>query len=130
MKNNEHGVTLIEILATLTLLSIILLLANSVHLFGQNQMSVQSKVIETQTNERLAINLITKEIRKAQKVEVKAVNELTINSSDVYKLDGTILKKNNETFMTKIDEFHVEKSGNRIKLSINSIPETIIYIRD
>ncbi|MEH7223078.1 prepilin-type N-terminal cleavage/methylation domain-containing protein [Bacillus sp. JJ1566] len=130
MKKCEKGVTLIELLAAISLLSIILLLASSVHLFGQKQMNSQTIEVQTQSQERLAANLITKEIRKAKTVEVNNPNELTINGTDVYKLDGTIIEKNNKELITNIDAFNVSKNGNQVILKIGELPETTIYIRE
>ncbi|MFD1781116.1 prepilin-type N-terminal cleavage/methylation domain-containing protein [Fredinandcohnia salidurans] len=130
MIKSERGVTLVELLAAISLLSIILLLASSVHLFGQKQMNSQSDEVQKQSQERLAANLITKEIRKAKTVEVKNPNQLTVNDTDTYKLEGTTIKKNNEEFMTKINGFSVTKNGNQVNLKIGNLPETTIYIRE
>lgn len=130
MIKSERGVTLVELLAAISLLSIVLLLASSVHLFGQKQMNSQSDEVQKQSQERLAANLITKEIRKAKTVEVKNPNQLTVNDTDTYKLEGTTIKKNNDEFMTKINGFSVTKNGNRVSLKIGNLPETTIYIRE
>nr|WP_309099760.1 prepilin-type N-terminal cleavage/methylation domain-containing protein [Fredinandcohnia onubensis] len=130
MIKSERGVTLVELLAAISLLSIVLLLASSVHLFGQKQMNSQSNEVQIQSQERLAANLITKEIRKAKTVEVINPNQLTINDTDTYKLEGTTIKKNNEEFMTKINGFSVSMDGNQVSLKIGNLPETIIYIRE
>uniref|UniRef100_A0A942T2D4 Prepilin-type N-terminal cleavage/methylation domain-containing protein n=1 Tax=Neobacillus citreus TaxID=2833578 RepID=A0A942T2D4_9BACI len=128
--NREQGYTLIEIMAGLTLLSMVLLLANSVDLFGQKQLNVQSTEIQSQSDDRLAMKLITKEIRKAQTVDVNNPNELTIDSVDVYKLSGTTLVKNNQVFISNISKFFVAKSGNKVTLTIGNLPETNIYLRE
>lgn len=128
--NREQGFTLIEVMAGLTLLSMVFLLANSVDLFGQKQMNVQTTEIQSQSDDRLAMKLITKEIRKAQTVEVNNPNELTIDSVDVYKLSGTTLVKNNEVFISNISKFLVSKSGNKVTLTIGNLPETNIYLRE
>jgi len=130
MIKSERGVTLVELLAAISLLSIVLLLASSVHLFGQKQMNSQSDEVQIQSQERLAANLITKEIRKAKTVEVKNPNQLTVNDTDTYKLEGTTIQKNNEEFMTKINGFSVSKNGNQVSLKIGNLPETTIYIRE
>ncbi|MEK5441652.1 MULTISPECIES: prepilin-type N-terminal cleavage/methylation domain-containing protein [unclassified Fredinandcohnia] len=130
MIKSERGVSLIELLAAIALLSVVLLLASSVHLFGQKQMNSQSDEVQIQSQERLAANIITKEIRKAKTVEVKNPNQLTLNDTDTYKLEGTTIKKNNEEFMTKINGFSVSKNENKVSLKIGNLPETTIYIRE
>ena len=131
MKTSEKGVTLVELLAALTILSIVMLLVSSVHLFAQNQMHSQSNDIQIQSDERLAMNLITKEIRRAQTVEVKNPNELTINGVDIYMLEGNVLKKNNVDYISNIKGFYVSKLGAfQVNLKIGNLPETTIYIRE
>ncbi|MDR4889121.1 prepilin-type N-terminal cleavage/methylation domain-containing protein [Fredinandcohnia sp. QZ13] len=130
MEKCEKGVTLVELLAAISLLSIILLLASSVHLFGQKQMNTQKNEVQIQSQERLASSLITKEIRKAATVEINNPNELTINGTDVYKHEGTIITKNNEEIITNINGFKVSMNGNQVILKIGELPETTIYIRE
>lgn len=127
--DRERGITLVEVLASLSILSIILILASSVHLFGLKQVSTQSKQIQNQSDDRLAIKLITKEIRKASKVEVNAPNVLTIDGVN-YQLKGTNLQKGSEIFIPNINKFLVAKYGVQIKLTIDNLPETIIYLRE
>jgi prepilin-type N-terminal cleavage/methylation domain-containing protein len=128
---SEKGVSLIELLAGLALLSIILLLASSVHLFGQKQMTGQSNEIQNQSEERLAIKYITKEIRKSEKVVVNnTTNQLTINDTDVYQLVGTSLQKNNVELFSRISKFIITRNGNKVNLTVGKLPETIIFIRE
>lgn len=130
MKRNEKGFTLVEVLATLVLVSIIALLASSIHLFAQNQTNTQREEIHIQSNERAAMRLIKSEIRKAVKVETNHPNELIINGTDEYRLEESDLKKNDITVISGIKKFAVTMHDNQIKLKIGSMPETTIYIRE
>lgn len=132
MKRNEDqkGFTLVEVLATLVLVSIIGLLASSIHLFAQNQTNTQREEIHIHSNEREAMRLIKSEIRKAEKVETNHPNELIINGTDVYRLEESDLKKNNVTVVSGIKEFNIQMHDNQIKLKIGSMSETTIYIRE
>lgn len=140
MAKCEKGVTLIELLAVIALLSIVLLLASSVQLFGQKQVQEQSNELQNQSDVRIAIKLITKEIRKAQKVEVTTPNELTINDLDKYKVVNNNLTKNGQPFLNNIQTFNLETDPNIsfIKVTLTSIPtknaktvtlSTKIYLR-
>jgi|GEM_PF-2771137 len=154
MKKNEKGLTLVEVLAGIVLLSMILLLVSSIHLFAQKQMNTQKKVIQIQSNERLAFNRITGEIRKANAIKVEDSKTMHIkktnftnctNETDVYKFEGTTLKMKDGEKITDIGESYFKggtsdnfiklKSGisddsdDFIKLKIGNIPETTIYIR-
>jgi prepilin-type N-terminal cleavage/methylation domain-containing protein len=128
--NCQKGISLVEVLATVALVSIVFLLASSVHIFGQKQTVAQSKEIQSQSDDRLAVKIILKEIRMAQSVEVIKQNELTLNGIDLYKLEGSSLKKNNEILFPNITKFSVTLNGNQLKLTLGNTPETIIYLRE
>jgi prepilin-type N-terminal cleavage/methylation domain-containing protein len=131
MLKSEKGVTLIELLAALALLSLILLLASSLHLFGQKQTKNQATEIQGQSNVTLAMNVITKEIRSAQNVSALN-NVLTItkidNSKDEYKLESYTLKKNNQPLISDIKEFTLVPSADNITITIssNTNPQTTL----
>src|SRR4051812_5006625 len=104
MSKNEEGLTLIELLAALSIVSIVLLLASSVQIFGQKQVNTQTSDFQKQTDVRLAINILTKEIRKASDVSIKgpvmngivSSTELMINGTDLYKVQNNLLTKNGQ----------------------------------
>jgi Tfp pilus assembly protein PilW len=138
MIKNEKGLTIVELLAALTLLSCILLLTGSILLFGQKQMTNQSTEIQNQSNLRLALSVITKEIRKAASVTVNN-NVLTLNDSDVYKLDSNNnLTKNNLPIISNLQQFMIQMTGDQITITLadlpsNNLPQTTlsttIYVR-
>ena len=145
-KNNEKGVTLIELLAALSLLSIILLLASSVHLLGIKQSSSQTAEINNQSNVRLAINIITREIRKASTVSFVNIDDsditndqLKINGVDVYKLENKQITKNADPLINNIQTFTLKIVKDDMytitiaNIPSNNLPQTTlsstIYIR-
>jgi prepilin-type N-terminal cleavage/methylation domain-containing protein len=130
MVNNQKGVTLIELLLAIALLSTVLLLANSLHLFGQKQMTNQTEEIQNQSNVRLAMNIITKEIRKASTANVSN-NALIINGTDVYKLDNSCLTKNGQPLVTDLQKIDIKLIDDLITIDIadiptNNIPQTTL----
>ncbi|MCQ6278274.1 competence type IV pilus minor pilin ComGF [Bacillus sp. EB600] len=134
----EQGVTLVEVLAAAALLSIILLLASSVYLFGQKQVTTQTTEIQNQENVSLALDIITKEIRKASTVSVTN-NILTINNTDVYQLVNNTINKNNQPLITNIQQFNIQMTNKQITITIeglsaNNAPHTTlsttIFIRN
>ncbi|TWE02564.1 prepilin-type N-terminal cleavage/methylation domain-containing protein [Neobacillus bataviensis] len=147
VSNNEKGVTLIELLAALSLLSIILLLASSVQLLGLKQSSSQSSEIQNQSNVRLAMNIITREIRKASTVTFINIDDtdssndlLKINGIDIYKLENKNITKNADPLITNIQTFTLKKiKDDMYTITIantpsNNLPQTTlsstIYIRN
>jgi prepilin-type N-terminal cleavage/methylation domain-containing protein len=131
---NEKGVTLVEVLAALTLLSMVLLLASSVHLFSQKQMKNQSIEIQNQSNVRLAANILTKDIRKSDSVTVINTNKFEINKAnltiDKYEFKDQTLFKNDQPLITTIQNFIIEPNPDgSISLTIDTLPKTTILIR-
>ncbi|GAA0498321.1 hypothetical protein GCM10008986_26760 [Salinibacillus aidingensis] len=139
-KHNEQGMTLVELLAVLAIISIILLLIGAVHLFGVNQYQTQSEEVRTQSDIRYAAKDITKEIRSTNPDQVViANNQIHIGHETTYRLDGQILKKNNRKLATNIREFTVKQNGSEIELRLISVPNphgnsvsisTVIYLRE
>ncbi|MCM3441952.1 prepilin-type N-terminal cleavage/methylation domain-containing protein [Metabacillus halosaccharovorans] len=138
---NQRGVSLIEVIASISLISIILLLVNSFHLFGQKQMTSQTDEIQNQANIRTALNMITKEIRTAESVSIED-DVLIINLKDKYTLDSNTIMKNNTVFIKNINRFIFafdDEKKKKINLSIESLPSkeeqpikvsTSIYLRN
>ncbi|PFO03547.1 hypothetical protein COJ85_12905 [Bacillus sp. AFS076308] len=146
IQNSEKGVTLIELLAALSLLSIILLLASSVHLLGLKQSSSQTSEIQNQSNVRLAMNIITREIRKASTVSFINIDDtdlsndqLKINGVDIYKLENKNITKNANPLITNIQTFTLKKVKDDMytitiaNIPSNNLPQTTlsstVYIR-
>jgi prepilin-type N-terminal cleavage/methylation domain-containing protein len=144
MIKNNKGITLVEVLCVLSLLSIVLLLANSLHIFGQKQLTNQSDHIAHESDIRFAMNLITKDIRGADTTTGSITvtnNVLTVlknSNSYVYKLVNNNLTKNNNSIITGVQQFIITQNGNQIDLTITSDPakdgksitlKTVIYIR-
>ncbi|MEH7176392.1 PilW family protein [Neobacillus vireti] len=133
--NSEKGVTLVEILAGLALLSMILLLVNSVHLFSQKQTISQTKDVQQQSDVRLAANILTKDIRRAESVKVDSstkfeIKKATSATPDKYLYDGKDLLKNSVPLITGIPNFSIMKNSERsISLTIGTLPKTTITIR-
>jgi len=146
VRNNEKGVTLIELLAAVSLLSLILLLASSVHILGLKQSSSQTTEIQNQSNVRLAMNMITREIRKASTVSFLNIDDtdssndqLQINGVDVYKLNNKSIMKNTDPLIANIQTFTLKKVKDDMytitiaNVPANNLPQTTlsstIYIR-
>jgi prepilin-type N-terminal cleavage/methylation domain-containing protein len=135
---NENGMTLVELLAVLALLSMVTLLISNTHIFGQKQFSSQSEQIQHESNVRYTMNVITKEIRTSPQSISVANNTIKI-SNVVFKLQNTTLYKNDTVLEEGIEEFTVKKSGNEIMITIKSEPNqfektaslsTNLYIRE
>lgn len=151
MIKSEKGVTLIEVVSALALLSTVLFLAGSVHFFSQKQMTVQSAEVRTQSNVRLAAKLLTKDIRRAVNVEEdpvskpidadaedryfiitsppKSPGEVEFEDKYKYIYKDNILYKNGQELITKLESFEILITVASVTVTIADLPTTTIYIR-
>ncbi|MBU9721918.1 MULTISPECIES: PilW family protein [Bacillaceae] len=138
MLKNNKGLSLVEILISFALLSLVVLLVTSLHLFGQNQFNSQTNLSDNQANVRLAINILTKEVRNADTVTTE--NDRFYIDGTEYKANGnlvTIIDGAESTLVPGISEIEItpgEASNRRVDIKIVSVePEvshsTVIYIR-
>ena len=68
--NNQKGVTLIEVLASIVLLTIVTLLTFNLLISGQNEHTKQVSANTELQDVSYAMKLLTKDIRKATKAEI------------------------------------------------------------
>ena len=134
---NEHGVTLVELLAVLAMIGMILLLISNVHIFGQKQFNSQTTQINHESDVRYVMNVITKEIRRSPSVSIS--NNIISTGTSTFKLIGKELYQGDSVLEDGIDEFNVQQTGNKISITIKSVPNqyekvaslsTKLYIRE
>lgn len=119
---NCKGVTLVEVLAVLVLLSLVFLLFMSTQLFGQREYSTQTQQISNEESLQFVIKDITREVRRIDdnskiKVDVQK-SELQIGSS-VYFLINNELKKNSTILADNIEDFKLEFNSSKDTLNIS-----------
>ncbi|VDG97923.1 Type II secretory pathway, component PulJ [Lysinibacillus sphaericus] len=119
---NRKGVTLVEVLAVLVLLSLVFLLFMSTQLFGQREYSTQTQQISNEETLQFVIKDITREVRRIDdnskiKVDVQK-SELQIGSS-VYFLINNELKKNSTILADNIEDFKLEFNSSKDTLDIS-----------
>lgn len=116
--HNERGVTLIEVLGAMVVLSIVMVLIANVHIFGQKQFVNQTEQVSHEADVRLAMNILTKEIRSASSISV--TNNTIQTDTGKIELKGSTLQKGSKTIGENIASFSaVQKDGN-ITLTIKS----------
>ncbi|MFD2657491.1 PilW family protein [Gracilibacillus thailandensis] len=120
MFNNQRGVTLVELLTTITLLSIVLALIGSIHLFSQKQFIHQSEQVNQQSEIRNAITEISRQIRTTPSDQI-SVSENTLKIDDIeYRLEGNQLLKNRSVLAENIARFSISLDGSKLKINIES----------
>lgn len=141
MYKNEKGITLVELLAVLAIMSVVIALISSVHLFGQKQYRDQSETMEHQSEVRVAVSQITKDIRKVSNYSVNMGTNLFIIGDFTYTLDGTKIKRNDTVISEEISDFSMtfDEDNKKIDLKITSLSDnkgkqhsinTSIYLRE
>ena len=116
MKSNR-GFSLIELVVVVGLLGIVLTLVFAPIVFSSKSFTVQSEKTSITSDLRYAMDYLTREIRKADVVEV--VYNSTINiDSNVYKIDNKNLMKNGEVVIRGIDRLDIQENSGGIKLEI------------
>lgn len=137
---NESGMTLVELLASIALLSVVLSLVGAVHLFGQKQYLAQSYSAGQSNDFAYTLSVISKEVRK------KPFADVTVSESEsgdailtvgveAYSQKGAQLVKNNDQVLADgVADFTVELNATEKSVAIVlKSPEkeyqTKIYLR-
>ncbi|SEK50673.1 prepilin-type N-terminal cleavage/methylation domain-containing protein [Carnobacterium iners] len=142
---NESGMTLIELLASIALLSVVLALAGAVNMFGQRQYMTQSYSASQSNNYAYTLSVISREIRKHPYASI-TVSELgdtlLIDKVEFFSKKGSQLFKNgNQILAEDVGSFVVSSDSETesIKILLKSISEknnqpkeyqTTIYLRE
>lgn len=138
--NNQSGLTLVELLASLVLITLVLIMVTSIHLMGLKQYNTQSQTIKHQENVRLAMTSLTKAIRRADSVylisstdaasivaQPNSVNmDTIINNTDQNLTEGDLLLKSKTETKTMFTLYTL--TNNVIESHIYSYTPTNIFI--
>jgi Tfp pilus assembly protein PilW len=136
--------TLVELLATIALLSVVLSLVGAVHLFGQKQFLAQSDAAGQSNDFAYALSVISKEVRKESFSSLEVSEEgpvLSIGGVKRFRQQGEELVKNENQVLTDgVADFTVELNAadKSVTIELISIPkynnqskkyQTKIYLR-
>ncbi|WP_413526860.1 PilW family protein [Marinilactibacillus psychrotolerans] len=136
-RKSESGFTLVELLATLAILSLVIILAGSIHIFGQKQFIQQSEQVSQINDLRYIMASIEQDVRQTPKTEIEFEESLIVGDA-TYSHLGTTLYKNSEILSDQISSFDVTLSEDKIDISLSStmngkkdqeVVSTIIYFR-
>lgn len=118
--NNEQGLTLAELLATLVVGSLIIILIMSAFVFVQKQFVTQKGSLQENTDISIALKSITRDARLAEDFETsedQLTLRLIISDEDedediiTYTLKNNILKRDTTNYIYDINAFKVESVG-------------------
>jgi Tfp pilus assembly protein PilW len=134
--HNSRGLTLVEVLAVLVLLSLVTLLIFSVLSFGQKNYSTQQGQVQKQQDLTYVTKLITKEVRQAKSVKIE--NGQLVIDTNTYTFKENSIYKNNSELISGIQTFNFSLNGIKLTLTITGNDDargnantvsTNIYIR-
>jgi len=105
----DQGMTLVELLAALTILMVVILLAGSVHIFGQKQFINQTESASQANDMSYALSVMSRDLRK------EAFDDITVEGNTIKILEVPVFKKENQRLL---------KNGNTLSVSINDMTVT------
>ncbi|OES44225.1 PulJ/GspJ family protein [Domibacillus iocasae] len=133
-RKSEQGITLIEVLAALAILSTILIVITSVQLYGQRQFVQQQEEITVQSDVRTVLKMMTVQIRSADQDSVKVESSQLIAGDSIFSYDASSkeLLLNGTVLAENIDAFSVTETAEReINIKIKGIGQeeqsTVLY---
>lgn len=143
---NESGMTLVELLASIALLSIVLSLVGAVHLFGQKQYLAQSYSAGQSNDFAYTLSVISKEVRKTSFADVTVSESesgdtiLTVGAEAFSEKGAQLVKNNDQVLADGVEKFTVtlNDADKSVAIELISIPkynnqskkyQTKIYLR-
>ena len=141
---NESGMTLVELLASIALLSVVLSLVGAVHLFGQRQYLAQSYSAGQSNDFAYTLSVISREVRKTSFADVtvsESGDALLIDGAEAFSQQGEQLVKNDGQVLAEdVEDFVATADAETKSITIalksmsemNSKPkeyQTTIYFR-
>ena len=115
----EEGITLVELLASIAILSIVILLVGSVHIFGQTQFISQTETASQSNDLRYSLSLVSRDIRQAGVVEEIAERTYLVGEY-TYSFQKPNLYRNGERLSSKIYDFKILPSDDYAEIIIRS----------
>ncbi|UOQ47286.1 prepilin-type N-terminal cleavage/methylation domain-containing protein [Gracilibacillus caseinilyticus] len=120
MFKNQRGMTLIELLAVLIILSLIVILVGSIQLFSQKQFSNQAQQVERQSDVRQLLTEMNRELRLTPSKAISAADNSLVIADTVYALQGNMILRNGSVQAENIRAFDVERTGNQLTIEIST----------
>lgn len=107
---NDQGITLIELLASLAILSIVILLVGSVHIFGQRQFINQTESASQGNELRYSLSVMSREVRRAESVTWDEDSRTLTVDTIQFSFSENRLSRNGETIAENVKDFQASKN--------------------
>lgn len=127
LKNDEAGITLVELLAAISLLSIVIMLIGSIHLFAQKQFISQTDSANQANDFSYAMTVMATELRVLAPTSVTVNNEgtsISVNDEATFYQTGTQLLHKGTVLADDIGSFKARKDSDSIEVIITKENQT------
>ncbi|SEO93859.1 hypothetical protein SAMN04488134_11916 [Amphibacillus marinus] len=111
MIREEQGITLVELLGVLAILSVVIVLIGSSHLFGQRQFVNQTDQIDKQAEVRQVMSQVTTDFRKITADEFTASDSYQLGEVN-YQFTNQNVYRNGQLLGENISQFELIKLAN------------------
>ena len=143
LSKNDAGFTLVELLASLAILSMIISLIGSVTMFGIKQYDTQTSAASQSNDYSYALSVLSKEVRSAEKVVISE-GSISVDGTVFFQDESRLIKKTNteqEVLAENVKSggFQIVKNADKtiadktINITLESVKqkmyETTIYLR-
>lgn len=116
----QHGMTLVEVLAVLVIVSIISVLLFNILGSSTSTHQKQSTKNEELRNASYALKLITKDFRRARNFDESTYTFTIDSQSYVYTISNNTITRNGETVATNIESFSLSYVNNILTVNLKS----------
>lgn len=125
---NSRGMTLVEVLASLTIATVLIIFIVSAHLFVTNQYRHQSDSLQTKNDITYLLKQITNDFRRADQTSITVETDTSIVLGDdhyVWKESEKTLLKNGNQILDQITYFTIEEQDGLITISVQYKDEEV-----
>lgn len=111
---SDKGITLVELLASLAILSVVILLAGSVHLFGQRQFISQTESASQANDMSYALSVMSRDLRKEEGGTVVVTEDgkkITTGSGLTFSFSDNTISKNGSVLVDSVSSMKAKKNS-------------------
>lgn len=117
-RKNDQGITLVELLASLAILSIVIILVGSVHIFGQRQFIYQTESASQGNELRYSLSVMSREVRRAESVTWDEESRTLTVDTIQFRFSENRLSRNGEIIAENVSDFQASTNQEEGKVDI------------
>ena len=124
---DETGITLVELLAVLSILSVVILLGGAIHMFGQRQFVAQSESASQANDLSYAMTILSNDLRTHRYDELVTIEAdlIEFNNGDKFEVKNRSLYKNESKIADNISSMTPENNDSDKSLNVTLRSESL-----